>query len=72
MPTALRILRRKEIQTITGLSRSAIYKKMADGDFPRVVNLGARSVGWVESEVLFWLESKVAARSQIGVRASSQ
>jgi len=60
---ALAILRRKQVEARTGLSRSTIYAKMADPNsgFPPAVRLGARSVGWVAAEVEAWLESRVAA-----------
>lgn len=57
-----RLLRRREVETITGLSRSTIYLKMDNDDFPRPVDLGARSVAWVESEVNAWIEDRVAKR----------
>ena len=63
MSTELRILRRKQIQDLTGLSRSSIYQRIADGEFPRSVPLGSRAVGWIESEVAEWLRSRVAART---------
>jgi len=35
----------------TVLSRSAIYAKIADGDFPAPINLGARAVAWIYHEI---------------------
>ncbi len=64
--TALAILRRKQVQVRTGLSRSTIYQKVKDGDFPAPVALGARAVGWIEAEVVAWLASRVA-QSRRGV-----
>lgn len=57
-----RILRRPEVQSRTGLSRSTIYAMLAEGAFPAPVRLGARAVGWPESEIAAWLESRKAAR----------
>ena len=42
-------LRRKQVETRTGLSRSAIYQYSKDGVFPKPVPLGPRAVGWIES-----------------------
>jgi prophage regulatory protein len=67
MPTqiqkALTILRRKQVQVRTGLSRSTIYKKVTEGTFPKPVKLGAgaRAVGWVESEIDGWIKSQIEA-----------
>jgi prophage regulatory protein len=54
------ILRRKQVEARTGLRRSTIYSKVASGDFPRPVRLGARAVGWVEAEISQWLTSRIA------------
>ena len=56
------ILRRPEVEARTGLSRSTIYAAMTEGDFPRPVKLGARAVGWFESEIADWIASRKAAR----------
>ncbi len=53
-----RILRRPEVEARTGLSRSTLYAQMAEGTFPTPVALGKRAVGWRESDVLAWLESR--------------
>lgn len=56
MPT--RILRRPEVETRTGLSRSTIYSMMTEGEFPKPVLLGKRAVGWPEAAIAEWLESR--------------
>jgi prophage regulatory protein len=53
------ILRRKQVEQRTGLSRSTIYLRVAQGTFPKAVSLGARAVGWLESEVDEWLNARV-------------
>ena len=58
-PNRVMILRRKQVQERTGLSRSTIYLRVAQGTFPKAVSLGARAVGWLESEVEEWLNSRV-------------
>ena len=55
-----RILRGKQVQELTGLSRSTIYLRIAQGDFPKAVSLGARAVGWLESEIEEWVITRVA------------
>ena len=46
----------------TGLSRSGLYEAMSRGEFPKPVKLGPRAVGWAESEITAWLESRKAMR----------
>ena len=60
--TALTILRRKQVEARTGLSRSTIYARLREGgDFPKPIQLGAQSVGWLESEIDAWLRERIAA-----------
>jgi prophage regulatory protein len=57
------ILRRADVERATGLARSTIYEMIATGRFPKPVRLGgARSVGWIEAEILAWQNSCVAER----------
>lgn len=53
-----RILRRQEVESITGLSRSSIYKAMNAGDFPAPIQLSKRAVGWRQSDVEAWISSR--------------
>jgi prophage regulatory protein len=58
-----KLLRRIEVESRTGLSRSTIYAWMAQGAFPRPVKLGARIVAWREDDVVSWLDSQSAEGS---------
>ncbi len=49
------ILRCKQVEEKTGLSRSTIYQRIQEGTFPKPINLGARAVGWLENEIEDWL-----------------
>ena len=53
-----RIIRAKEVQSITGLSRTTIWRFENTGEFPKRVNLGGNSVGWKLNEVKQWVESR--------------
>jgi prophage regulatory protein len=53
------ILRLPRVKIRVGLSRSSIYLAVSQGKFPRPVSLGARAVGWLESEVDAWLSQRV-------------
>ena len=44
------VIRLPEVKRRTGLSRSAIHKRMREGTFPRNFSLGGRSSGWLERE----------------------
>lgn len=55
----LSILRRKQVQARTGLSRSTIYAFIKAGLFPKSIPLGPRAVGWLESEVSNWIAERL-------------
>ena len=56
----LRFLRLKQVIARTGLSRSSIYLMIANGQFPRQINLsGSRSVAWIEAEVEAWMKTRI-------------
>ena len=59
MPT---ILRRSEVCRRVGLSHQSIWRKEARGTFPKRVQLGPASVGWLEAEVDGWIEARIAER----------
>ena len=50
-----RLLKRREVEAITGLSRAAIYARMKVFTFPLPVRLGPNPVAWRESEVQEWI-----------------
>ncbi|WP_342777516.1 AlpA family transcriptional regulator [Rubellimicrobium roseum] len=56
--TSERIARLPEVLARTGLGRSTIYALMASARFPRAVRLGTRAVGWKESDLSDWLNSR--------------
>ncbi len=58
--TQIQILRRPQVTLRTGFPRSTLYLKIARGEFPRPIKLGARSVGWLADEVDAFLASRVA------------
>ena len=62
----IRFLRLPDVKSRTGLSRSSIYAKIKQGIFPKYINLGARSVGWLESEVNEWISARLQTRQKGG------
>jgi prophage regulatory protein len=54
-----KILRLPEVQELTGLKRTTIYEKMKTGEFPVRIALTTRTVGWIQSEIEAWIESKI-------------
>ena len=62
MPTIQhKLLRLPEVKATTGLSKSSIYARIAEGTFPRQIPLGPRLVVWVESDIQNWISEQVSA-----------
>ena len=61
-----RLLRRRQVEEITGMGRSSIYRLMQHGDFPPPVRVGPAAVRWRESDITSWLESRPLARGPSG------
>lgn len=53
-----KILRVLSVEKITGYSRATIRRLERLGQFPPRRQLGARAVGWLESEVQGWVREK--------------
>jgi prophage regulatory protein len=59
-PKPQRILRLAQVREVTGLGRSFIYQLQAQNLFPQRVKIGARAVGWIETEVQQWIAKRIA------------
>ncbi|WP_040520135.1 helix-turn-helix transcriptional regulator [Glaciecola punicea] len=64
--TSTRLLRIKEVQQLTSLSKSYIYDLCKRNIFPQSLPLvkGGTSVAWIESEILDWIDSRIKARDE--------
>lgn len=58
----MRILRLRDVMEKTGLARSTVYKYIEAGTFPKPIDLGGRSVGWVDEEINDWILEKITQR----------
>lgn len=59
------ILRLPQVVTRTGLSRSSIYRQLADGCFPKPIALGPRAVGWLEQDIDQWIDDRAPASAPL-------
>ena len=53
------ILRLPAVKERTGLSRSTIYLRMTNKEFPLPISLGGRSVGWLEQDIDEWIVTRI-------------
>jgi prophage regulatory protein len=57
-----RIIRLKTVLARTGLSRSTIYRKIAEGTFPAQLKISTNGTGWHESDINRWIADPVSWR----------
>jgi len=62
MPEPDRIIRIRTVLQRTGLSRSTLYRKIAEGSFPKQVQISINGAGWHESAVNRWINDPVGYR----------
>lgn len=56
-------LRLRDVQAVLPLSKAAIYAKVAAGQFPRPVKLGARASAWRSDHVADFMRSPATYRA---------
>ena len=65
------LIPRRRVSEITGLQRSALYRRIADFDFPAPVRIGSAAVRWIESEVIEWVQQQIALSREPVSRSKS-
>lgn len=59
-----RLVRLPEVEGMTGCKKSAIYRMIGEGSFPKPVRLSSRYVAWPETAVLQWVQDRIAEAQQ--------
>ncbi|AZN73298.1 AlpA family phage regulatory protein [Georhizobium profundi] len=59
-----RIIRMNTVLGRTGLSRSTIYRKIAEGTFPAQLKISTHGAGWRESDINRWIANPVVWRPE--------
>lgn len=62
-----RIIRLRTVLDRTGLSRSTLYRKIAEGTFPAQLKISVHGAGWRESAVNRWIADPVGYREEVDV-----
>ena len=57
-------IRLRDVERLTGLSKSSVYRLEALGEFPTRVKLSARASAWKINEVTQWLAARPRAHSK--------
>ncbi|TIM70591.1 MAG: AlpA family phage regulatory protein [Mesorhizobium sp.] len=58
-----RIVRLRTVLARTGLSRSTMYRKIAEGTFPAQIKISVNGAGWRESDINLWVADPVSWRA---------
>jgi prophage regulatory protein len=58
----MRILSKRQVKELVLYSHQHVARLEAAGKFPKRIRLGQNRVGWVEQEVLDWLQARIDAR----------
>ena len=64
MSNTERIIRLKTVLDRTGLSRSTIYRKIAEGTFPAQLKISTNGAGWRESDINRWIADPAGWRQR--------
>lgn len=59
-----RIIRLKTVLARTGLSHSTLYRKIAEGTFPKQMSISVHGAGWHESAVNRWIDNPGGYRAE--------
>lgn len=60
----MRILSKRQLKELVLYSPQHIARLEKAGEFPKRVQLGPNRVGWVEEEVLDWLQQRLDCREE--------
>lgn len=63
------ILRLPDVKSQSGYSRSTIYLRVAQGLWPKPVQLGPRAVGWPAREVAALNGARIAGKTDHDIRS---
>ena len=61
-----KLLRRREVEELTGLSRASVYRLISEGEFPRPVRVSATGVRWKASDIAAWIQSRPVSTTELG------
>jgi len=59
---AMKIIKLHDVKKLTTFSISTIYRLASQGKFPKPIKLAERSSGWLEQEVIDYIEERIKRR----------
>jgi predicted DNA-binding transcriptional regulator AlpA len=52
------ILRLRDVTSLTGLSRTTLWRLERGGQFPKRIRLSPNSIGWEKRDIVAWLTAR--------------
>ena len=59
LPSLGQFLRLSDVKAMTGLSKTTIYARIAEGRCPRQIAIGPRLVVWIDTEIENWMQEQI-------------
>ena len=70
-PVAPAFFRIADVLHMTALSRATLYRRIAEGRFPKPVHLGGRACGWTPTALQAWIDDPQGYRAPRDLMSSS-
>lgn len=67
-----RLIKLPEVERLTSLKKTTVYRLQREGAFPRCVQVTPRAVAWKEREVLEWMASRSTAADAATPQTAAQ
>ena len=55
----------EDVIKMTGLSRSSIYFRMRDNEFPQAIKIGKRAIRWTHNDIIKWINGRIDTNNMI-------
>lgn len=66
------LLRLPAVRERVGMPTSTIYRRIAQGTFPKPIKIGAQSVAWLDSDIRHWLRTCCARSRHVCPKATEE
>lgn len=66
------LIRFAAVRQRTGLSRTEVARRMAAGTFPQKLQLGVRTVAWLENEIDGWVAEQIRNAASLRKRFAAE
>ncbi|WP_062264289.1 helix-turn-helix transcriptional regulator [Endozoicomonas arenosclerae] len=65
MQRDIKLVRRQVVEDALGISRSTLYRLLAENTLPPPVTLPGGGIRWVWSEIMIWAQQRIDEREKV-------